>query len=59
MKKIYKQIAEEHGVTPEEVERDIALAIERIYLANPDHEVFKNGIPSNKKFIKHTANRIN
>lgn len=60
MKKIYKQIAKEHGVSVAEVKRDMQEAINAAY-ADPNiyanYVERKNEIPTPEEFIIHLANR--
>ena len=57
MEKLYKEIAREHKTTPEKVEKEITKAIKQAYWKNPNQEIFKNGLPTNKEFINHVSNK--
>jgi hypothetical protein len=52
VKKLYKKVAKMHGVTPEEVQREIQIAIDATY---------KNSgkpVPTPKEFIKNAISQI-
>ncbi|HQC82036.1 MAG TPA: sporulation initiation factor Spo0A C-terminal domain-containing protein [Bacillota bacterium] len=61
MKKIYKQVAKQYGVSEEEVKREIQTAIEATY-AKPNFYAEcverKNEIPTPEELIKHLSNRV-
>ena len=60
MKKIYKQIAKKHGVSVEEVKRDMEAAINMAYIAPTLHArciPSKGETPTSEEVILHSANR--
>lgn len=61
MKKIYKKIAKAHGVSVEEVKRDMQEAIGAAYV-NPTFHANcverQNEVPTPDEFIQHLANRV-
>jgi len=65
-RKHYKKVAKHHGVTPQEVERDITEAIEAAYNqpdGSPEKEfftkLFPHGkLPSNEEFINKMVERV-
>lgn len=61
MKKIYKKIAKQHGVSASEVEREIRAAIDAAY-ENPNFHarcVYSKGDkPTPEEFITHVARRV-
>lgn len=68
MKQIYRKIAKEHGVSVEQVKREMQDAIDYAYQNKPNDELTafnqnrvprKDEIPTVEEFIKYGANRIN
>jgi len=58
MKKLYKKIAQKHGVTPEEVERDMQTAINSAY-EDPNFHAqkipSKGAMPTIEEFINYIS----
>lgn len=61
MKKIYKAIAKQHGVSVSEVERDMQAAIDETY-NNPNWYArcvyFEGDEPTQEEFIAHIVRRV-
>lgn len=67
MKKIYREIAKEYGVTVEEVKRDMQAAIEEAYKkpSKSDNEKnmqdgvpCKGKVPTTEEFLKYVINQF-
>jgi excinuclease UvrABC helicase subunit UvrB len=67
MKKIYKQVAKKHGITPEEVEREISETLKFAWLhentpsqaKEAQNQVPRHGsVPTNEEFINYIAEKV-
>lgn len=62
LRKIYKKIAQEHGITIQEVKRDMQEAINSAYIRPNIYARYiprKCEIPTVEEFIEYVSNRIN
>ena len=61
MKRIYRQVAKEYGVSVEEVKRDMTEATNAAYITpnfNAKCVPSKGDVPTTEEMIRHIANRI-
>ena len=67
MRKIYRKIAKEHGVSPKEVREEIQAAITQAYENPPDDNITvayqnrvprRGKIPTPEEFIRYAANQL-
>lgn len=67
MRKIYRKIAKEHGVSPKEVREEIQAAITQAYENPPNDNITvayqnrvprKGKIPTPEEFIRYAANQL-
>lgn len=67
MRSIYRKIAKEHGVTVDEVKRDMQAAIDHAYKNTPNDGITgawqnrvprKGEIPTTEEFIKYAAKEV-
>lgn len=67
LRKVYRKIAREHGVTPAEVKRDMQAAIDHAYQKTPNNGITgayqgrvpcKGDTPTAEEFIKYAAKQL-
>lgn len=67
LRKVYRKIAREHGVTPAEVKQDMQIAIDHAYQNTPNDGITgayqrrvprRGEIPTTDEFIKYAARQL-